>query len=161
MQYSEIITIVISLISCLIAFLAYKKASSVKSMEMRIERKGLVDKVKIDLGQLKKLLPDIIRSRKMRASAQGILNSGTMRKWEIQHADIENKYKEINEQFIPYENAIVDNLEKDIIQLNKLDYQISNVLKECNQSLSDDKEASLRLAKTKQDYFNRKMAANA
>jgi len=147
--YLSFIAIGISLISPVIAFQTYKKASSMKCTDLRIELKKEVNKINKIYKDLIPLMKKANDSRHGSLGARGLFQSGIKVKWDNEHSDNEeviNSSKRFIKSPYEYKDSLSQaKLENEIITINKVSLDLIALNEYYNKSLFEDNEHSKEL----------------
>ncbi len=74
--------VVTGIIGSFTGIIGYRKASNLKSLDLRLELKKATHNAITDLDQIKELIDQADKSRQAVASAKGMFRSGMMEKWK-------------------------------------------------------------------------------
>jgi hypothetical protein len=69
----------------ILSVISYRKASSVKKLDLRLELRRAVSNLHADISGLAELLPYAKKSRERVAAAKGLARSGAMEQWLATH----------------------------------------------------------------------------
>jgi len=133
------------LIGACTGIIGYRKASSLKSLDLRLELRKSTHNAHTDLSQLEDLINKANRSRDAVASARGFLGSGRMIKWkadiETDKAKLESLLSTAPDPKDNPENYSQGKLELKLIKIHKFQMEIDDLKnKYVDELLKDDEE---------------------
>jgi hypothetical protein len=79
------LALLISVVSTVISFIAYRHAKSVKATDLRIELGKVINEVELEIADLPRLLAHVDKSHGRVLSMRGLHNSGAAEVWRREH----------------------------------------------------------------------------
>lgn len=141
----------------IIGYISYRTATSLKSLDLRIETRCLEDELKAAIGQHEAINKQAKESRPRIASAQGFLRSGQMQKWQGEIDDREKRAEEVINQLdclsLVYDGMSTKQLEDALVTLRQFKGRIDIIIQEYANDLAWDDEQRRQLRK---DAMNRR-----
>ena len=101
-HWTSYVGMVTGIIGALTGIIGYRRASNLKSLDLRLELKKATHNAITDLHQIKELIEKANKSRQAVASAKGMFKSGVMDKWK---ADVEKDKVQLENLLIKAPNS--------------------------------------------------------
>ena len=91
-HWTSYVGMVTGIIGALTGIIGYRKASNLKSLDLRLELKKATHNAITDLDQIEELIDNADKSRQAVASAKGMFRSGVMEKWNADVKKDKNQF---------------------------------------------------------------------
>ena len=86
-HWTTYLALAVALAGLLVSVVSYRKANSVKTLDLRLDLRNTLSALHMKLSELPALIQDADNSRKANASAAGRTNSGLMKAWANEIGD--------------------------------------------------------------------------
>lgn len=136
-------------VGAIISYCSYKKAKNIKSLDLRVERRKLLNNAHAEAKQAIKLQAEAVNSRNAAASAAGSFNSGRHKEFiedlENQKETIENLKSLLSDYLLDIKTNDERKLEKDVNKIHEVSTDLKVHIKELEKSLEEDDLTRSRL----------------
>jgi len=155
-----IVGAITGVVGAIMGYVGYRRSTSLKSLDLRLELRKAGNNVQAGLSQLEKLIEDANHSREAVAAATGRFGSGTVVKWKQDVEVDKNVAKQLSQNAPPaeknYDDLSPKELESKLVEVHRVQVQIDELREKYDAAVRADDEERKHIKESARARFTPK-----